>query len=136
MPGNVTRANNNALLSLVSPQYDMTLAQHHRNLSLANVRIDTPVASVVRVAFLGNAAASSLVGLGFCNVTVRSPLHWLTLNRSVTPTPGGNFLVAQRPSSIGEVVVAGVSLAGELVRSDAAWGMVTDGVSVQYREAC
>ena len=162
LPGNATRAPSNALLSLVSPQYDTALAEHHRNITLRNVRVDSPVGSIVRLGLYSTRSPSSLRGLWLCNVTVRHPLSWLNggdrvldqgrskmeNTRQAEPEergaaaarPGDNFVYVASPSAVSDVRFAGVSVAGVHVRSHLQWGMSALGeaagaTAIRYQDA-
>ena len=120
--------------SQVSPQYDVHLAEHHSNISVSGVRVDTAVGSFLRLGLLGTSPASSVRGLRICNATLREPLRWLRTNQSAPPQPGGGFVVAQAPDAIVGVEISGVTVAGAPVVRDADWALLVAGdASVTYR---
>ena len=113
------------MLSLVSPQYDVDLAEHHRDIRIANVRVDTSVGSFMRLALHADTRLASAVhGLRVSNVTLRAALRYLRVsrNRSRTGRRGDNFVSARSPSSI-DVRIHHVVVNGKHVRDDAAWNM-------------
>ena len=92
---------NNAVLSLTSPNYDVSMAEHHRNLTIEDVRIDGTVGRILGLGLFGAPAAqSAVVGVTLRDVSARRPLQWWPTGSKAVA--GDNFLIAEAPSSIGK----------------------------------
>jgi hypothetical protein len=90
---------NNAVLSLTSPNYDVSMAEHHRNLTIEDVRIDGTVGRILGLGLFGTPAAqSAVVGVTLRDVSARRPLQWWPIGSKAVA--GDNFLIAEAPSSI------------------------------------
>lgn len=90
---------NNAVLSLTSPNYDVSMAEHHRNLTIEDVRIDGTVGRILGLGLFGAPAAqSAVVGVTLRDVSARRPLQWWPIGSKAVA--GDNFLIAEAPSSI------------------------------------
>jgi hypothetical protein len=90
---------NNAVLSLTSPNYDVSMAEHHRNLTIEDVRIDGTVGRILGLGLFGAPAAqSAVVGVTLRDVSARRPLQWWPTGSKAVA--GDNFLIAEAPSSI------------------------------------
>lgn len=127
---------NNALLSLVSPQYDVELAQHHHDVLITNVRVDTSIGSLLRLGLYAPTKQHSTVrGLRIANVSMRQPLRYLRVsaNRSRTGRRGDNFVSARAPNSI-DVCFSRMVMYGKHIQSDEQWNMGREGklVSMTY----
>lgn len=137
-----------------APQYDTTMLEHHRNISVHDVQLDVPVGRIVAIGLRGAADAgppptqpdlncSFLAGFELADVALledapSSALRWFaTTNLSAAP-PGENLLCALRCDRISGVEFRNVTIGGQLVKRDTDWaldriGNVSD-VSYSYSE--
>ena len=122
---------NDAVFSLRPPVYDLTLPQHHQNISVEGVRVDRPVGRLVGVGLFGSVPNSSVIGLAFKDITTTAPLRWWSTNSSAAHL-GDNFVGAAGPDRISGVSFARVVVAGKRVRSDGDWAMNVSGCLVRY----
>ena len=133
---------NNAVLSLQSPQYDLAMVETHRNFTLERVVVERPVGRFVTIALRGaaprGAGCSTFNGLAVRSAVLSEPMAWFATNLSApTSSPGGSSgsrLVALGCDVIENVRFADITLAGVRVDGDAVWGLVRDGnvSSVSY----
>ena len=124
---------NNAVVSLRPPVYDLTYPEHHRNITIANVRIDCGLGRVIGIGLLGTTRpCSSVEGVSMRNITVRHPLRWLRTNASAPAPKGGNFVGAAGGDTVSSVHFHGVTVAGQLIErsDDLAWNLETVGSGV------
>ena len=93
--------NNDAVLSLTSPQYDLPMAEHHRNITVENVRLgagmasppagggstagrrsaqggvgDATVGRILGLGLFSGTGQSSVEGVLLRNITSEQPLRW------------------------------------------------------------
>ena len=117
---------NNAVISLQGPQYDLSMVQHHNNITVSDVRVDAnSVGRLVAVGLHGAApiGCSSVTGLFLSNFSVAHPLQWFKTNLSNHADPGENLLCAQGCDSVNEVVVDNLTIAGSVVGTSDAWNL-------------
>ena len=121
---------NDAVINIRPPVYDLVMAEHHRNITITGVRIDTPLGCVLGLALLNSTAKpSSTHGITIRDMRLRYPLQWLKTN-STAPAPDGmNFVTATGNDVIDDVHLENVCVGGRAVTGDAAggWNLVVSG---------
>ena len=128
---------NDAVLSLQSPQYDLGMLEHHRNVSVRDVRCDVPVGRFVALDLRGAAPppgnCSSVEGVHVADVALAQGLQWFATDLGVRQ-PGENLLCALRCDSMRNIVFRNTTLLGRHVRADADWNLdrVGNVVGVKY----
>jgi hypothetical protein len=118
-------AANNALLSLRGPVYDVTMEEHHRNLTVEQVRVDGTIGRLIGMGLFGT-AQSTVQGVTLRNVTVRHSLQWWPTSTG-TEEPGDNFLIAEEPDTIGGVRFEAIFIGGQKVERDGDWNLNVSG---------
>ena len=124
---------NDAVLSLQSPVYDLSMLERHTNLTVAGIRIEAPVGRLVAVALAGAAptGCSAVAGLLLQNWSTQHPLAWLNTAGDAGPGPtGSNLLLARGCDTISGVAVQGMTIAGRSVASDGDWLLESKGAGV------
>ena len=135
---------NDCVLNLRTPVYDLSLPQHHRNLSFGEIRVDTPVGCVVGLALLGSTKQpSSVHSVTLDNITVRRALQWLPTNGTAgagqQPVAGTNFVATSGRDVVEGVRLRDVCVGGQRVTANhggAGWQLLQAGNGtgpIQYR---
>ena len=105
----------------------MTMAEHHRNLTIEDVRIDGSVGRILGIGLFGAPAAPSTASsIKLRGISSKHPLRWWPTGTvaaeggagarpqpETKTVPGDNFLIAESPSSIDGVVLEGIVIGGE-----------------------
>ena len=115
---------NNAVLSLQGPQYDVSMVEHHSNLTLEDVRLDAQQVGRVLAIELHGAApvgCSSVSNLTLRNISMPHALQWYATDVNALPSPGENLLCAQGCDRVAGVWIDGLTTGGKRVLLDADW---------------
>merc|ERR1712194_699563 len=121
-----TQRTNNAVVNIKSPEYDLPMTEHHRNVTIRNVRVDQAVGRFVGLGFFGT-PKSMVQWFAIENVELRESLQWL--QTGLAPTAGSNYLVADDPDEIVGVSFSNVCMAGQPVQEDSDWALFQRGAN-------
>lgn len=118
------------------------MGEHHRNLTIEDVRIDGLLGRVLGLGLFGAPAAQSMVNdVKLRNISSVYPLRWWptggiaagpdNLQPETKVLPGDNFLIADAPSSIRGVLLENIVIGGQRITQHSDWrlnvsGHVTD----------
>jgi hypothetical protein len=125
------------------------MAEHHRNLTIEDVRIDGSVGRILGIGLFGAPAAPSTASsIKLRGISSKHPLRWWPTGTvaaeggagarpqpETKTVPGDNFLIAESPSSIDGVVLEGIVIGGEHITQHSDWSLNVSGrvTNVAYR---
>ena len=102
------------------------MAEHHRNLTVEDVRIDGTAGRILGLGLFGAPAAPSTVtGVILRNISCKHPLRWWPTGS--TAAAGDNFVIADSPSSIRDVLFETIVIGGQRVVRHSDWGLNISG---------
>lgn len=118
------------------------MAEHHRNITVEDVRIDGTVGRILGLGLFGAPAARSTAnGIILRQVWSRHPLSWwqtgttiaasggaiMNSKQEAASVPGDNFLIAEAPSSICGVLLEKIVIAGQHIARHSDWNLNVSG---------
>ena len=116
---------NDAVLSLTGPIYDTAMQEHHRNITISDVRIFGTVGRILGLGLYGT-NRSTVQDVVLRRVSSALPLQWWPAGAK-PPVVGDNFLVAEAPDAICGVTLEDITIAGKVVLHNRDWMLNVSG---------